>query len=48
MAKRIPIFVGVASLEPTSITVELRSGSSLYEAMDAIDEEIGEGGNDGL
>ena len=48
MVKRVPIFVGVASLEHTSITVELRSGSSLYEAMDAIDEEIGEGGNDGL
>ena len=49
MANGIPIFVGVDSLEPNSITVELCSDSSLYDAMDVIDKGIGEGGtNDGL
>ena len=50
MAKRmrIPIFVGAVRSGPAIINVELSSDSSLYDAMDVIDEEIGEGGKNGL
>jgi hypothetical protein len=45
---RIPIFVGAVRSGPAIINVELSSDSSLYDAMDVIDEEIGEGGKNGL